>query len=835
MERIYDETGQTSRSRLINAGSGWIWHTLLGMLALLLMLPVCAKPEDGNTNKGELWRSVSRVHGRLTIEDRSGRNDQDAHKHYNDEDSTRIQVDFTLERVRPREEEVPAELPPQLAKLIREQIANGPKDESTGSSLSWQAISARITGAYYRTVDQASYPMKSNFTQSAEFRGVPSVLEELTLNLDTETGAWGLTSPGKLREKYQKTTTGSEFNASSNENREINEVAEVDDLVSVAFHGELSGTPGPVNGRVKVEHGGTPDNPTGWGTKIGQVEFWPEFDDVEVEVKIEGYDAWRPRGSIDQPTRPGNHLVARATLVPKDGGALQNLPRVKNFRFELIDTSREPGVCMNWPLAAKDNDYDLRLAEAQPFVGTLSNKDQGLEVTQTANDDQGRPYAQAQVDSYDFGSRAGLRVFCTLTDGREIEGVMKVAAGDENPVRLPMMKVPGWIAESWRKKNDVEKLSEIDDEEKVEGQKDNGDGFTLYEEYRGFVVDGRWIEGDPKRKDFFVLNLIGADAEPGIELFEQLSELRVHAKLEPGEMSEKTRLMNGNHLDAPRRVEQHGVWIKQFLDDPPGTKNGRTGKDKLGDSGAATSLTDKGVAGRPGLVNGIGLLARDNTESAFNQPFNLPAEDAIFAYDRAIAHELLHTVGVEHHGTGDYNEDLSYVPPNSPNNVLGRPYFSWNMTGHNPVGLLTEDGHDVATEEYLFYLKMLEQMRASIGARVSESELSIYAAGYMGKSGLVGVKHGEHSGDQDCLMRYYFAKFYEAKKPQDKTVEKTLYVVTPGTERIGMQICRTGKGTGVNASDHKPQSRYGDAASDAGNCFGQICPNDAIKPRKVKR
>jgi len=28
--------------------------------------------------------------------------------------------------------------------------------------------------------------------------------------------------------------------------------------------------------------------------------------------------------------------------------------QVKNIRFQLLDTSREPGVCMNWPLNAKD-------------------------------------------------------------------------------------------------------------------------------------------------------------------------------------------------------------------------------------------------------------------------------------------------------------------------------------------------------------------------------------------------------------------------------------------------------------------------------------------------
>ena len=77
-------------------------------------------------------------------------------------------------------------------------------------------------------------------------------------------------------------------------------------------------------------------------------------------------------------------------------------------------------------------------------------------------------------------------------------------------------------------------------------------------------------------------------------------------------------------------------------------------------------------------------------------------------------------------------------------------------------------------------------------------------------------------------MRYYFAKFYEATGRKD-----TIYLATPGTERIGIDICHSGAGTGINASSHEPQSRYGDAAAGEGDCFSQICPNDAIPPRAV--
>lgn len=571
-------------------------------------------------------------------------------------------------------------------------------------------------------------------------------------------------------------------------------------------------------------------------THHSRIFLFPIYDDLECEVTIEGYAKWRPEGSIEEPTKPGNSLTARATLKSKTG-QVKDLPEVKYMKFQLLDTSREPGVCLNWPLGAKDQDYDLRLADEGG--GKLSDSDQKLAIDNLPKDDKQQPYAEAKVNSYDFGGRATLQVICELADGREIMGLMKDEKGREDLVRLPKMNSPGWIAESWRKEHKAEGLADNDDNEKVEGQKDNGDGFTLYEEYRGWAVDQKHVEGDPTKKDFFVLNRIGLNARPGIELFEQLSQLRVRSKLRLFEMSPVDRLMNGNHRDAPHRVDQHGVWVKTFT------------REKLGDNGADTPMNKAGVAGRPGLTKGVGILGRSNTESIFNQPFNLPAQDAIFAYDRAIAHELLHSVGVEHHGPDDKTGyELKFIPPNVPENKIGRPHY---QKGDGTVfTILMENSRDLAASVYVNYEEVVGKYRAVmmdmlvalwstgpagskdpvVARKLAEASLRGAFDQVYGQRGIVGFEHASHSGNEDCVMRYYFARFYEAKGR-----ENTLYIVTPGTERIGLEICHSGKGTGNNAPKppNLPQSRYGDATSGEGDCFSQICPNDAIPPRTVKK
>ena len=233
--------------------------------------------------------------------------------------------------------------------------------------------------------------------------------------------------------------------------------------------------------------------------------LWPEYDDFELRVRIAGYDRWRPFGSIKAPKQPGNHLVARATLVPKKPGAV-TIPEVRQFRFELAGTSREPGVCMNFPLHAKDSDPDLRLAAATTTPGAVGPQGQSLEIELSLRDTGGRPYAEARVDSYDYGGRAELRVTAELEDGRVIVGRLEGAtAVGAASIRIPKRTRSQWIADAWHEEHQTQGLGDYDDSENEpvhDGHK--GDGFTYYEEYRGFAENGEWIYGSPRRRDMFV-------------------------------------------------------------------------------------------------------------------------------------------------------------------------------------------------------------------------------------------------------------------------------------------------------------------------------------------
>jgi len=744
--------------------------------------------------------------------------------------------------------------------------------ESVPGSVTFDVVSAEGDWSLARNHDwrtQAPYAWDewNRYRTTGDYTG--QFVPHGSLTLDLEQGNWEFMTIGQFQGSriggVQERTTGARQDWSSVEQRYVVEPFEEESKVAHFEHGNVTGKlpkrPQPFDGVLRVPI--VTETPPAESLRVIRVQFWPEFDDVELEVRIEGYADWRPLGRIDAPGQPGGQpLTIIALLRSKTPG--RPPPRAQLLRFQLQGTSREPGVALNWPLGARDIDPDLRLAIPPAYAGkaTMQNERQIVDFTGAESlAPSGLPGelgGAVLLESLDFGGRARLRVVARLADGRSIVGEFKQhPAGATVSIGLPYARSGEWIAESWRRAKGVAGLAEnADDEPGPAGSGCDGDGFTLFEEYRGWAVAGRHREGDPKRKDFFVLNLAGADAEPGIEIFEQLTGFRVHADLRRSEMAEDKRLMNGNRAAAPRRVEQHGVWIKAlryaFRDEvPAGSSESYLNFRGAAAVGTADARQDRPL--RPGLTKGIGILTRDHPESDFNKkPHNIPARDAIFQYDFAIAHELMHTVGVEHHGDGQSAYSFSFLSSRNPRNTTGRAGYFWG--DDQPVTVLHENGHDLAAEVVVLWgilrnecitraprvVELIRSMPADVarvalrgfGVETPEEYLQNIqqicekeTTYHLELSGEMGMPGSLYSGHQDCVMRYYFADLYRAQGRPN-----TFYLAESGTERMGLELCESPVGTGINAASRRPQSRFGDAAEGRGNCAAQICPNDAIPP-----
>jgi len=188
------------------------------------------------------------------------------------------------------------------------------------------------------------------------------------------------------------------------------------------------------------------------------------------------------------------------------------------IRFTLYDISEEPGISLN--SKDKNVDPDLEFSEG--------NEANGYKITQS-----GKTYAAVKEDisgksehivlhARDFGAYGKLKAEI------EVGGTWLTATA--KPFDLQYLPVPfdenqNKIADKWEKDVGVYARNlgpEWDEDPYPQGQKSDGDGFTLYEEYRGFqetghvfkdgkneqVKDGH-VRMDPMYKDVFIHDVDG--------------------------------------------------------------------------------------------------------------------------------------------------------------------------------------------------------------------------------------------------------------------------------------------------------------------------------------
>jgi len=235
------------------------------------------------------------------------------------------------------------------------------------------------------------------------------------------------------------------------------------------------------------------------------------------------------------------------------------------------------------------------------------------------------------------------------------------------------------------------------------------------------------------------------------------------------------RVMNANRTEkSPRRSKetQHGVIL---MTEPHG-----------GASEAVGGL-ESDPALRPKKIRFIAIDSSVLVNGGFVQRTKGNGEVAVYDnLSSTIAHELGHSVGLHHHGTSDYG-NVQWTPVlDAAGTAIGY------VEGGAPIEIYRENP--------------LGKMDVAALGQVM-GERTVY----------VGCKQGEHSGNEDCVMRYDISCAYvPAGNPSWRYLTKG--------ETVGMTLCSDQDGTDVNAPAHKPEPRYG--AAKVGKCKKQICVRD---------
>jgi hypothetical protein len=522
-----------------------------------------------------------------------------------------------------------------------------------------------------------------------------------------------------------------------------------------------------------------------WNDMIGNLVItWnltPKTNVVELEVEIKdaatgtNYDHWLPLGNLEEPEKPGSSLKFIARLVKPDGTAATDTASAMNCT--LAGVSHEPGVCMNFPIDGATNP-DFKLLQSLNFPPNtatfwLVNGETSMRTVYP-----GITSAEGIVSCYDYGAYATIKVTATV-NGEEIIGYFKGDPRKEKgAIRLPKRPSTSKIAEGWKKN---EGLADNDDNDNVPvGDGHKGDGYSVYEEYRGFAENGVQIRTDPKVKDLFVRDRIGhSEAKQELLKFQAISKILVHHQLRDDEIS-GDNVMNFN-ADTAHLHTQHGVALIPAR------------KDKA--HSEAVAKVDDSPVSTPGSYSAIEIVPA-GTRSLF-QKFEYDGDAPIFietAYQyQSIAHELGHACSVWHHGDCD-PQDTIWASVSTPDGV----HVMREVGGSGQVVTICNQNGTPA-------ILSLHQLKDSM---------------LKGMTVYLGTQNGQQSGNIDCLMCYHAAGALK----RDSSGKRYLISLPNGSRSL---FCTSAQGTGYNAPGRQPFPLFGNAHEKRGNCKEQLCVNDA--------
>lgn len=560
---------------------------------------------------------------------------------------------------------------------------------------------------------------------------------------------------------------------------------------------------------------------------------------------------------------------AYARFVPSPGGRLTFTASVPSgtarFRFELDPerTSHFPGYAANAPVdAVFFEKYNLaHWRGAYPNDGpdlvfdswNFADRDEWSRIEpDVAETAVPRSAATVTVTAMDFGAVGKLRAFVSA-EGCEGWQPVAIRVGSEtrDAVAIPMDEDDNLIADAL---DDYRgRLPGVDDDAEPKGNGMTGDGLTLFEEYRGFLVRGvgcgseetraSYSESElanqsqvygwsdvhertpPGTKDLFIHS---PDAELALAApaFADATGLRVHLICEQHYVDNASRIVNFTLHQAGQRSWQG----RQIALDEPQHGLRLEPVARLGLRGVSIPVAE-GYLGPPKLTVAVQVT---------KPGFGASCAACLLEYGEFIhtaVHELGHSVGIPHHGDGV--ENFRVVPGRQnittglslQQHAGGPPDFTL------PNSVPADPGNYYAAVEGRNYLTSL--LVEPGGDCVEGAEDATYYkdgrfAGCYATS--IARRGQQNSGEFECPMRYSGSHYYEAPgtvaeyRWTDRVASKVFGRLEPGflvdawggtllayrndLDRDGAgQMCTRVTGTEINGLPGN-QNHAGDAGRD---------------------
>ena len=215
------------------------------------------------------------------------------------------------------------------------------------------------------------------------------------------------------------------------------------------------------------------------------------------------FESWLPEAGANEKA-PGNGIPVSVRIEAKDKPD-DKAAYTASFKFELIDVSKEKGICTNYPINGTD-DFDLKIN--QELNANLTVPADG----QSAESKSGLQQTVVFISAYDWGAYGKLKVTAKLNNGQEVVAYIE-GDKEKKSLRIPMDENENRVADAWEKAKGIfeKNLDPLwDEDNQPANQHRNGDGYTLYEEYRGFkTLAKNHVRTSPLKKDLFVYDADG--------------------------------------------------------------------------------------------------------------------------------------------------------------------------------------------------------------------------------------------------------------------------------------------------------------------------------------
>lgn len=358
----------------------------------------------------------------------------------------------------------------------------------------------------------------------------------------------------------------------------------------------------------------------------GAIRVTVDLDPAEYECLIkppDNYRKWLPEGG-DNEEQVVSTLQFTGEIRCIKG---KPLPDRKFWIETRLDSSTQPGVCVNFPAHGKKTaDLVIQRQGTSPYLELKSSEGKGEDdawTKATGNLKAGQEFTVA-VGCRDYGAFGDLAFNCDVP--------VRIEGFDDHrgSLNLPFDENHNRIADNWEYWASIMANAHADDDKLPSGNGVDGDGLSVYEEYRGFKCAGVHTRTAPFYKDLFIHD----PGNLGCGLF-RASGITVHF-VRAGEFSEEEGAENKYVINCNRAYatlgQQHLLFVRNHT-----FANGSMGKAEGPNIGPPKETS---------------FVSVDVAKCRARGPDRLAS---------TLAHELGHGCNLWHHGDANYNaRDLMF-------------------------------------------------------------------------------------------------------------------------------------------------------------------------------